>query len=211
MHIVDKFVLVVYSCDMDEEQQFDNLTDIRLASRQRKIADLKKAKALFLESLCSDPSVSRAADYANVSRGIVYVWREKDKKFAKAWDEALEKTKDVARSSIYQRGIIGWLEPLVSNGQLVCEEKLYLDEDGNPVFDKRGKPIMIKGDPKMIRKYSDSLASLYVKANLPEYKDKPQLNIHAQLEDLAQKAKDELLADLAAAVDDEDKESLNQS
>jgi hypothetical protein len=160
---------------MDQEHKVDNLTNIRLTPRQRKNEERKRLKALFLESLRSDPSISRAVDHANISRGIVYKWREEDSQFAKDWDEALERTKDVARSSIYQRGIIGWLEPLVSNGQLVCEEKPLFGQDGNPVFDKRGKVVMIKGDPKMVRKYSDSLASLYAKANLPEYKDKQQI------------------------------------
>lgn len=174
-------------------------------------AERKEAKEKFLAFLREDPTVSLACESINRDRATVYNWREKDTKFAKAWDDAIERTKDVARSSIYKRGIIGWEEPIVSMGQVICELQPLLDQDGNPQLDKKGKPIMIKGNPIMVRKWSDSLALAYAKANLPEYKDKPQVNIHAQLDDLAQKAKDELLADLAAAIDDENKEPSDQS
>lgn len=180
----------------------------RVLSRE---AERKEAKEKFIAFLHEDPTVSLACEHINKSRDTIYKWREKDQKFAKEWDDAIERAKDVARSSIYKRGIMGWMEPIVSMGQVVCEQQPLLDQDGNPQLDKRGKPIMVKGDPIMIRKWSDSLAMAYAKANLPEYKDKPQVNIHAQLDDLAQKAKDSLLADLAAAIGDEDKEPSDQS
>src|SRR5581483_240478 len=119
----------------------------------------KQVEEQFLSSLKGDPNVSLACDVANISRDTAYRWREQSESFAKAWDDALERCKDVARSSIYRRGILGWEEPLVSMGQVVCEMTVMLGDDGKPVFDKRGKPIMLPGSPMTVHKWSDSLAS----------------------------------------------------
>lgn len=166
-------------------------------------AERKEAKTRFIEFLREDPTVSLACERINMSRKSIYQWREKDQKFAKEWDDAIERAKDIARSSIYKRGIIGWMEPIVSMGQVVCEQQLLLDQDGSPQLDKRGKPIMVKGDPIMIRKWSDSLALAYAKANLPEYKEKQQIDINAQIFDMAEKARNELLADLAVRINED--------
>jgi hypothetical protein len=143
-------------------------------------AQRKEAKALFLESLKHDPNISLACDKAMIGRTTAYQWREKDKNFARQWEEALERCKDVARSSIYQRGILGWDEPVISMGQVVYEMEPVLDNDGNQVY-YRGKPKMRRGMPITLHKWSDPLAALYAKANLPEYRDRQQLDINAQV------------------------------
>jgi hypothetical protein len=62
----------------------------------------------------------------------------------------------------------------------------------------------------MVHKWSDSLAALYAKANLPEYKEKQQIDLNAQITTIAETAKSELLADLAATMTDEDKDPTHQ-
>src|SRR5262249_10486998 len=109
----------------------------------------------------------------------------------------------------YERGILGWSEKVVSNGQLVYEYEPVVDEEGKQQFDERGKPLFKAGKPLLQRKYSDSLAALHAKANLPESKDKPELNINAQLDDLAEKAKQELLADIEASIASENKKQAD--
>lgn len=170
-------------------------------------AQRKEAKHLFLESLQGDPNVSIACNHAGIGRTTAYEWREQDSKFADGWEQAIERTRDVARSSIYMRGILGWDEKVASQGQTVMEYEPVTTEEGYQRFDERGKPLMHGGKPLLIHKWSDSLAALYAKANLPEYKDKPQLNVHAQLNDLAEQRKQKLLAELEAAIANEDKES----
>lgn len=167
----------------------------------------KQAEERFLASLAQDPNVSLACDAANISRDTAYRWRVESKQFEKAWDNALDRTRDVARSSIYQRGILGWDEKVASQGQVVMEYEPVVDEEGNQKFDNRGKPLFKGGKPLVIHKWSDSLAALYAKANLPEYKEKPQVNINAQVQDLAEQAKQQLLADLAASISHEDAKS----
>lgn len=162
------------------ETQPDKLTAITRAWRlggPMTAEQRREAKALFIETLSSDPNVSLACDRARISRDTAYQWREKDAKFADAWEDAVERTKDVARSSIYQRGIIGWDEPMVSAGQVVYEYEHLLDKDGKPQFDGKGKPIMRRGAMQVVHKWSDTLAIAYAKANLPEYKDKQQLEV----------------------------------
>jgi hypothetical protein len=119
-----------------------------------------EAMAVFLESLCKDPNISLACDRAGIIRDTAYKWRDKYKEFAKGWEDAIERTRDTARSSIYQRAIIGWEEPVTSMGKVVY------DQDGNPL---------------MLHKWSDALANTYAKANLPEFKDKQSIDLNATL------------------------------
>lgn len=179
---------------MSEKQQksntkLNNLTPItrtwRLGGPMTAV-QRKDAKTLFIESLKVDPNVSAACDTALISRVTAYQWREKDISFADAWEEAIDRSKDVARSSIYQRGILGWDEPVVAQGRVA------LDENDNRL---------------LVHKWSDSLAALYAKANLPEYKEKQTIDLNAQITTMADQAKDELLTDLAAAIANENKKS----
>lgn len=188
--------------------QYDNTTPSTRISRlggPMTAARRKEAKQRFLSSLGKDPNISAAADAAGIHRDTAYRWREQDKTFAQGWDQAIERLNNVARSAIYQRGIIGWDEPVISMGQVVYEMEPVLDNEGKQLYE-RGKPKMRRGKPVTLHKWSDPLALAYAKANLPEYKDKPQVNVHAQIADLAEQAKRDLLADLEAALANEDKD-----
>jgi hypothetical protein len=91
-------------------------------------------------------SVSKAVQDAGVSRSMVYRWREKDAKFAAAWDEAAEKgidsIEDVA--SIKAKGV-------------------ELD-----VVDKDGKVV-----GKRIEHSSDRMIELLLKAKRPHIYARP--------------------------------------
>lgn len=167
--------------------------------------DRKEAQAAFLTALATDPSVSAACDAAGISRNTAYRWRSQSTTFEKAWDDALIRTQDTARSSIYRRGVVGWDEPMVSMGQVVYEYTPMPDKEGKPMLDSKGKPVMLQGPALTVHKWSDSLAALYAKSNLPEYKEKAQVNVQTQLSDLAERAKQALLADLEAQLADDDK------
>ncbi len=95
-------------------------------------------------------------------------------------------------------------------GQAVYEYESVLDSEGKPMLDGKNKPIMKRGKPLTIHKWSDSLAALYARANLPEYKEKQQIDLNAQITTIAETAKAELLADLAATMTNEDKDTVNQ-
>jgi hypothetical protein len=194
---------------MDNEAKSNKSnTPTRALSRE---AERKEAKTKFLAFLREDPTVSLACENIGRDRCTVYEWREKDEKFAKAWDDALERARDVGRSSIYKRGIIGWEEPMVSMGKVVYEDDPVLDEKGEQKRDSKGRPMTQQGAKVMVPKNSDSLALAWAKANLPEYKDKQQIDITAQIVDMAEQAKNELLADLAARVHEDKKQETTDN
>jgi len=200
---------------MDEQQsdaKSHNVTAITRAWRQGgpfTPDERKESMALFIDRLKKDPTVILASEYAGITARTAYRWREKYKSFADDWENAVARTQDVARSSIYTRGILGYEEKAHSGGQVVMEYEPVVSPEGYQRYDDHGRPLMHGGKPLLVRKYSDTLAMGYAKANLPEYKDKPQLNVHAQLDDLAEKAKQELLADLLVAATDEDKKQAS--
>lgn len=173
---------------MSEEQEQSSIKSNKVTSITRawrlggpmSAAQRKESKDLFLESLKSDPNVSAACDYAQIARKTAYQWREKDEAFADEWENAIERTKDVARSSIYRRGIIGWDETVVSNGQVVYEMEPVLDKDGNQVIEK-GKTKVSRGNAITVHKWSDQLAIAYAKANLPEFREKQQVDLQTNI------------------------------
>lgn len=134
----------------------------------------KEAKETFLACLRLDANVSLACDKAEISRQGAYLWREKDPEFARAWDDAVERSNDVIRRAIFQRAVEGWEEPLVSMG------KALVDEDGKPLT---------------IRKYSDSLLQFLAKSRMLEFRDKQQVEMSGSV-DLTG-ARDTLLAKLS--------------
>lgn len=174
-------------------------------------AECKEKKEKFLAFLREDPTVSLACESIDMARKSVYEWYKKDKKFAEEWDDAIERARDVGRSSIYKRGIIGWEEPMVSMGKVVYEDEPVLDAKGKQKQDSRGRPMTQQGAKVMVPKYSDGLALAWAKANLPEYKDKQQIDITAQIVDMAEQAKNELLADLAAHIHEDKKQETDNN
>lgn len=151
------------------------------------------AKQWFLEELPRCHTVSSACDYAGINRATAYTWKDQDKKFAEAWDIAVERIHDKARAKIFERAFEGIDSYVVSNGKLVYIEA-GVDEQGKENF----APIIEK-------KYSDSLAALYARANLPEYKDKQTIDLNVKMAEEAEKAKESLLASLGAVLDENSK------
>ena len=116
----------------------------------------KEARARFLKILASSGNVSLAAHTAKISRGSLYHWRERDKGFAAAWLEAIEVATDALEAEARRRAIEGVETAIVHGGRMVR------DDAGNPLT---------------IRRYSDTLLALLLRAHRPEkYRDKPVLN-----------------------------------
>jgi len=161
-----------------------------------------RAKAIFIDKLKRTHSVTLACEQAKISRQTAYDWRQIDEEFGKQWEDAVERDKDIARASIFERGILGWDEPVVNAGMLIYEYEPALDNEGSQRFDSKGKPIMQRGKPVSLHKWSDTLAVAYAKANLPEYKDKQQVEHSGSIDIIG--ARDRLLEKLASAPDDND-------
>jgi hypothetical protein len=84
---------------------------------------------------------------AGTSRTRVYELRKVDEDFRTAWDEAENNASDKLEAEAWRRAVDGVQEPLVSAG------KIIRDDDGNPIA---------------IRRYSDAMLTLLLKARRPE-------------------------------------------
>jgi hypothetical protein len=93
----------------------------------------------FLASLRLTGNVSEAARAAEIDRALTYRAREADKAFASAWDDALDEAADALEAEARRRAVDGTEEAVYHQG-VVCGT---------------------------IRKYSDSLLTLLLKAHKP--------------------------------------------
>lgn len=149
-----------------------------------KAAERKQAQAVFLAAFRQEANVTVACDEALIDRHTVYDWKERYPDFAKAFEEAEEIANDGIDHEIYRRAVTGWEEPLVSAGKFVCN----------------------------VRKYSDPMLTLLAKSRMKKYRDKqPDIDLTVQINTMAEQAKNELLADLSAAMTDEDEATTHQS
>jgi hypothetical protein len=137
------------------------------------------------------PVVQYACNKVDIERSTAYRQRVNDKEFAAAWDEAMEAGIDRAEQEAIRRGVVGFEEPVVYQGQLT--PVWQRDEAGELVLDtytdgstypkgheKAGqlialtRPVQAKdanGQPQWltVRKHSDALLSLVLKARRKAY------------------------------------------
>jgi len=66
-----------------------------------------KKRAAFLKCLANGDSVQNAANVIGVSRGTVYRWKDEDKAFAAAWEEALDAGIERLEDAAYKRALDG--------------------------------------------------------------------------------------------------------
>ena len=121
----------------------------------QQLSDAQRATAQlkFLKSFGRDANVLKAARSAKVHRSTIYDWLEKDETFSFLYNQAKEDAKDVLRAEIKRRGKDGWYEPVYQAGKLVGQ----------------------------VRKYSDTLLIFHAKMMMPEYRDKSQLDVTANV------------------------------
>lgn len=76
-------------------------------------------KALFLEVLAATANARKAYARSGLARSTVYRWRNKDPRFARAWDEALERGIGALEDEALRRAMEGQEEPVFYKGE-VC-------------------------------------------------------------------------------------------
>jgi hypothetical protein len=101
----------------------------------------------FLKALAETGNITAAVALAGTSRTRVYELRKVDENFRAGWDEAENTASDKLEAEAWRRAVDGVQEPLVSGGKIVR------DDDGNPIA---------------IRRYSDAMLTLLLKARRPE-------------------------------------------
>jgi hypothetical protein len=80
-----------------------------------------------LEALAQGKSPTYAAKEAGVSRAIAYRWRQRDPKFAAAWDEAVAEGIDQLEDEAHRRAVEGVDRAVYQGGVRVGEIKTYSD------------------------------------------------------------------------------------
>lgn len=107
----------------------------------------EEALARFLKTLAATGNVTQAANAAGLPRSSLYQWRERDTHFAAAWNEAIEAATDALEAEARRRAVEGVETAVIRGGRMV------LDEEGNPIT---------------IRRYSDNLLAMLLRAHRPE-------------------------------------------
>jgi len=116
----------------------------------------------FLAALREFPVLKHGCDAVGVNRSTVFRQRQADADFDKAVNEAMEEGIDRAEQEAFRRGVVGFHEPVIHQGQLSYLYERYLDEEGKEqyrkVLDDNGQPI-----PLTVRKHSDPMLALILK------------------------------------------------
>ncbi len=99
-----------------------------------------KKKQQFLERLAATGNVTGCAEAFGLARPTLYRHRKEDSEFAESWDEAIELAVEVLEDEARRRGVEGVEEPVFYKGE-ICGT---------------------------VRKYSDTLLIVLLKAHRPE-------------------------------------------
>lgn len=158
------------------------------------------AQDRFLATYALSANISVSAREAGVSRPTVYWWQEHDEIFAQRFQQAENAARDALFGAVWNRAVFGWTELVVNSQGIVYETEPVRNPDGSTKLDAHGRPILRRGKPATVRKYSDSLALALLKAKLPEFREKAEVNIHGSLDiiGLAAEADKKFYALLAA-------------
>jgi len=173
-------------------------------SGQRLSAEARaQAQVRFLAHFADTANVRASCAVAGVERSTVHRWQKSDRLFAERYREAELDAADTLRAEMWRRGKDGWEEPLVSQGQLVYEMEPVLNEQGDPLLDAKGRPLMRRGAQARVRKYDSALLLALGKAHMPELRERTHLEVTGkdggpiQIED----ARERLAQRLAAIVE----------
>jgi hypothetical protein len=197
---------------MSDEQQPDKIDIPYTRKRGGPLSPEQRVRkqARFLGAYRASGNVMYSCKVAGISRQTYYDWRDRDEMFKAELPDAMQDAHDTLELAAYERAVQGVESYVVSMGRVVYEDVPLLDEEGKPKLNKDGGQIMLRGKPIVERKYSDSLLTTLLKANMPEkYRDKQEIDLTTHIGKMAEQAKDELLADLAASIVNEDKDTTH--
>ena len=120
-----------------------------MTTQRNSNSNVAARREVFLEKIAEDGNFSRACRLAGLDRAGVYSVIRKDPEFNDRYQDALEQATDVLEAEARRRALEGTEEPVFFQGA------------------ECGK----------VRKYSDSLMALMLKANRPKYRDSARMEI----------------------------------
>jgi len=97
-----------------------------MANRSRTVRTPKNEGA-FIDALRDGRSITAACIDAGIGRQTAYDWREADKAFAKAWDDAIEEGTDRLEDEAHRRARDGTQKPIYQGGKRVGVINEYSD------------------------------------------------------------------------------------
>lgn len=117
------------------------------------LADLSKHGIVVRAAAAASPHTKTRQGAARTFRDL----RNRDPKFARRWDDALEAATAEVEMELHRRAVLGWDEPVYQRGERVGT----------------------------VRKYSDRLLELRAKALMPNYRDRSTVdsNLNLKAED----------------------------
>ena len=83
------------------------------------------ARRLFLEVLAETGRVSRACEYAQLTKQSAYALRARDPLFAASWDAACELARAPLADALYEKALDGVTETITKDGEVVAERHRY--------------------------------------------------------------------------------------
>lgn len=135
----------------------------------------RRWKPILLAALREYPVLRHGCEVAQISRGVVRLERKADPEFDAAYEEAMQEGIDKAEREAYRRGVHGWHEPVIHQGEMKYQHVFEADEDGKVIpkvaLDENGQPI-----PLTVNKFSDPLLQFVLKGRRREtYGDRTEL------------------------------------
>ncbi len=127
---------------------------------------------LFLAAVREWPTIAHGARAAGVSYMTAWKRIKEDAPFGEAAKLAMEEGIDRAEQEAFRRGVVGFEEPVVYQGQITYH--VERDENGHPVVSETGLPKLLLGEdgkpiPVTVRKHSDAMLGLVLKARRKSY------------------------------------------
>ena len=83
------------------------------------------ARRLFLEVLAETGRVSRACEYAQLTKQSAYALRARDPLFAASWDAACELARAPLADALYEKALDGVTDTITKDGEVVAERHRY--------------------------------------------------------------------------------------
>lgn len=138
-------------------------------------------KVLFLRHFRRTGNVSQSCRLTKIERQTAYKWRDLDSLFARDWQVAREEAIERLEEEARRRAVTGYLEPIYFQGK------------------KCG----------VVRKYSDPLLTLLLRAHHPEFKEKLEVTAKRGEEDIADRIERSRAIDLSQ-LPTQQREALNK-
>ena len=127
----------------------------------------KEQQRQFLSHFEIHGIMGRAARECGFQPHVIKRWLETDEDFAKLYADSKEMADDDMRHKMWERGMHGWEEPVVYQGQI--QMRPVTDENGAPVqVDLPNGQKATVMEPVTITKFDNKLLSKEIEARKPE-------------------------------------------